>query len=183
VASRSSESLRLSLPAPSGLRCPFASKSASRFFACTCAILSSLVPAPICRSPVPAGPHWPVKVGVLEFLVPSNRRLFLVGEADALWGFDVSLPKRLEAISCREDHEDSQKPAANAVEPVCDPNRLGALNVELLLLDVPTSWFEAAVLEGYLLGIGDASRNEDMVVCRAAEVKDLSSCNSESPPS
>jgi len=166
------------------LRCPFASRSASRFFACTCAIRSSLVPAPICRSPVPAGPHWPVKIRVLEFLVPSNGRLFLIGEADALGGFDVSLPRRFEAIPCREDHEDSQKPPANAVGPACDPNRLGALKVVLLLLDCPTSRFEAAVLEGCLLGTGDASRKEeDMGGRRAAEVSEGSSCNSESPPS
>lgn len=96
----------------------------------------------------------------------------------------MSLPKRLEAIPCKEVHDDSQKLAENGAGPACKPNRLGDPKVEELLLDPTVSRRGVTVLEGYLLGIGEASRNEvDTDARPETGASNESSCESESAPS
>lgn len=117
------------------------------------------MPAPIALSPVPAGPHWPLKIGTLEPRVAPNGCRLGLGDLDGLGKREFSLPSRLEAIPCSEDHDVSHRPVASVLV-LCDPSRFGDLILEFL---APSGFpLVAEVLEGYLLGIEDAPRRGEV---------------------
>lgn len=132
-----------------------ASRSASRFFACTKACRSSLVPTPISGVEGPEGPHFEgFELGML-LIYMSDRDGFLGACAFVL--FDIarprslpSLPKTEEARLCSEDHEESRKSAAPPDEDGFE---------DLFHPEDAVSWRVAR--EGWLIGRGDAAREDN----------------------
>lgn len=132
------------------------------------------MPAPIALSPVPAGPHCPLNVGTLELLLASSGRLLGFGEPEGPEDREVSLPSRLEAIPCNDDHDVSHRPVARVLGD-CDPNRFGDLVPVFLILS--ESRVAAEALEGYLLGIGEAPRSDEVDGVRLGSGASAESCS------
>ena len=170
--SSSSEVLLLYLPVESEFVGPLAASNTSLFFACTCASRSAFEPSARCLSELPDGPHssGPGKLENSPF-IPSLDRLRL-GEAAALaLPFEIlaSLPSKLEAMPCNDDHDVSHKPVENRDGAACEGPVSELPSIPLVCCNLCGGLrIDEVEREGWVDGMGEAAlerRDEDVVDC------------------
>lgn len=144
-----------------------ASSKASRFFACTSACRSSLVPAPISTVEGADGPQevgTDVAEGVLIYGSGREGFLVCVRAVPFAGGWAISLPRTDDARLCNDDQDASRKSTADRDDGSANRGRrLSAPFKPPKGLFVLPRAGDSVAREGWLMGMGETPRGDGVL--------------------